>query len=157
MIQRQTPLGHPVGGHRLSMPPESIFSARPLGAYRQTTLAGDLGAVDVGAKVPDLYDDLELRVAHIHPQVVVLIQQVGAQLPHQLRAGHGEALVRPAGLYLECTDAPQVIPQVRLCCLADGVKILFTDHCTAERCQAEHLADPLKGQVHISTSSSGSI
>ena len=39
--------------------------------------------------------------------------------------------------------------QIILSGLANGIEILFAHHGAAERGKAEHLADPLKGEVHI--------
>ena len=105
--------------------------------------------MDVGTMVPDLDDDFKLGLTDIHPQVVVFAQQIGAQLPHQFGAGHGEGLVRPAGLHLKGADAPQALPQVLLRRLADGVEVLLTDHAAADGGQAEYLGHPLEGQVHV--------
>ena len=106
-------------------------------------------AVDVSAVVADLHNDLEVRVVHIHPQVVVLAQQVGAQLPHQLGAGHGVGLIGAAGLHLEGADAVQAGAQIILGGLADGVKVLVADHGAAEGGKTEHLAHPVEGEVHV--------
>ena len=46
-------------------------------------------------------------------------------------------------------DAVQLAAQIVLGGLADGIEILFAHHGAAERGKTEHLADPLKGKVHI--------
>ena len=105
--------------------------------------------MNIRTVIANLHNDLELRVMHIHLQVVVLAQQVSAQLPHQLRAGHGVGLIGAPGFHLEGADAVQLAAQIVLGGLADGIEILFAHHGAAERGKTEHLADPLKGKVHI--------
>ena len=111
VIQRQTALGHPVGGHRAVDAAGEHVQRTAGGAYRQTALAGYFRAVNIRAVIADLHDDLELGVAHIDFQVVVLAQQVGTQLPHQFGAGHGVGLVGAAGLHLEGLDAVELSPR----------------------------------------------
>ena len=74
--------------------------------------------MDVGTVITNFYDHLEIRVMHIHLEVVVFAQQIGTQLPHQFRAGHGVALVGAAGFHLEGTDAVQAGTEVILSGLA---------------------------------------
>ena len=105
--------------------------------------------MNIRTVITDLHDDLELRVVHVHLEVVVLAQQISAQLPHQLRAGHGVGLVGAAGLHLEGADAVQAGTEVLLGGLADGVKVLVADHGAAEGRQTEHLAHPVEGQIHV--------
>ena len=43
----------------------------------------------------------------------------------------------------------ETVAQIVLGGLADGVKVLLADHGAAERGETEHLAHPLKGEVHV--------
>ena len=125
VVQRQTALCHPVRSHRaVDAAGEHVQSAAG-SPHGQTALAGDLRAVDVGTVIADLHDDLELRVVDIHLEVVVFAQQIGTQLPHQFRAGHGVGLVGAAGLHLEGLDAVEAVAEVIFRRLADGVEVLF--------------------------------
>ena len=149
VVEAETALCHPVRRHRAVDAAGEHIEGAAGGAHRQAALTLYFRAVDIRAVIADLHDDLELRVLDVHPQVVVLAQQVSAQLPHQLRAGHGESLVRAAGLHLEGLDAMETVAQIVLGGLADGVKVLLADHGAAERGETEHLAHPLKGEVHV--------
>ena len=71
--------------------------------------------------------------------------EITPYLDDRLRA----SFVGAAGFHLEGTDAVQRAAQIVLGGLADGIKILFAHHGAAERGKAEHLADPLKGKIHI--------
>ena len=137
VVQCQTALCHAVSRHGTVDAARQHVQCTAAGAHGQTALAGHFGAVDVGAVITNFYDHLEIRVMHIHLEVVVFTQQIGTQLPHQFRAGHGVGLVGAAGA------------EVILSGLADGVKVLVADHGAAERRKAEHLAHPVKGEVHI--------
>ena len=123
----------------LSMPPDSKFSARAAGAYRQTARSLDLGAVDIGGMVADLDHDLQLGVVDIDPQVMVLIQQVGAQFAADLGAFHRVGLVGALGLDLKGAHTAQFLAKVGLGGLADGIKILGALDRTAELDDAEHM------------------
>ena len=149
VVEAEAALCHPVCRHRAVDAAGQHIEGAAGGAHRQATLALYFRAMDIRTVIADLHDDLELRVLDVHPQVVVPAQQIGTQLPHQLRAGHGEGLVGTAGLDLEGLDAVEAVAQIILGGLADGVEILLTDHSTAEGREAEHLAHPLKGEVHI--------
>ena len=149
VVQGQTALCHAVSCHRAVDAAGQHIQGAAAGAHGQTTLTRYFRAVNIRTVITDLHDDLELGVVHVHLEVVVLAQQVGAQLPHQLRAGHGVALVRTAGLHLEGADAVQAGTEVLLGGLADGVKVLVADHGAAEGRQTEHLAHPVEGQVHV--------
>ena len=148
-VQCQAALCHAVGRHRAVDAAGEHVQRTAAGAHGQAALAGHLGAVDVGTVIANLHDDLEVRVVHIHLEVVVLAQQISAQLPHQLRAGHGVGLIGAAGFHLEGADAVQAGTEVVLGGLADGIEVLVADHSAAEGGQAEHLAHPVEGEVHI--------
>ena len=149
VIQCQTTLCHTICRHRAVDAAGEHIQGSATGTHGQTALTRYFWAVNIRAVISDLYNDLELRVMHVHLQVVVLAQQVSAQLPHQLRAGHGVGLIRAAGLHLKGADTVQRTAQIVLGSLADGIEILFAHHGAAERGKAEHLAYPLKGKVHI--------
>ena len=149
VIQCQTALCHAISCHRAVDASGEHIQGTAAGAHGQTALTRYFWAVNIRTVITDFHDYLELRVMHIHLQVVVLAQQVSTQFPHQLRAGHGVGLVGAAGLHLEGADAVQFAAQIVLGGLADGIEILFAHHGAAERGKAEHLADPLKGQIHI--------
>ena len=149
VVQCQTALCHTIGCHRAVDAAGEHIQGTATGAHGQTALTRYFRAVNIRTVISNLHNDLELRVMHIHLQVIVLAQQISAQLPHQLRAGHGVGLVGAAGLHLEGADAVQRAAQIVLGGLADGIKILFAHHGAAERGKAEHLADPLKGKIHI--------
>ena len=105
--------------------------------------------MDIRAVIPDFYNHFKIGVVDIHLEVIVLAQQVSAQLPHQLRAGHGEALVGAAGLHLKGADAVETVAQIILRRLADGVKIFLTDHGTAQGSQTKDGLDPVEREVHV--------
>ena len=149
VVQGQTALCHAVSCHRAVDAAGQHIQGAAAGAHGQTTLTRYFRAVNIRTVIPDLHNDLELGVLHIHPQVVVQPQQVSAQFPHQLRAGHGVGLIGTAGLHLEGLDAVQAVAQILLRSPADGVKVLFADHGTAQRRQTEHGAHPVKGQIHV--------
>ena len=149
VVEAEAALCHPVCRHRAVDAAGQHIEGAAGGSDRQTALTLYFGAVDIRTVIADLHDDLELRVLDVHPQVVVPAQQIGTQLPHQLGTGHGEGLIGTAGLDLEGLDAVEAVAQIILGGLADGVEILLTDHSTAEGREAEHLAHPLKGEVHI--------
>ena len=85
----------------------------------------------------------------IDPQVMVLIQQVGAQFAADLGAFHRVGLVGALGLDLKGAHAAQFLAKVGLGGLADGVKILGALDRTAELDDAEHLLQRLERCVHI--------
>ena len=149
VIQGQTALCHPVSGHRAVDAAGEHIQGTTGGTHGQAALSGYFRAMNIRAVIANLHNDLELGVLHIHPQVVVQPQQVSAQLPHQFRAGHGVGLIRTAGLHLEGLDAVQAVAQILLRSPADGIKVLFADHGTAQRRQTKHGAHPVKGQVHV--------
>ena len=124
VIQCQTALCHPIGRHRTVDTAGEHIQGTAAGAHGQTALARYFRAVNIRTVITNLHNDLKLRVMHIHLQVVVLAQQVSAQLPHQLRAGHGVGLVGAARFHLEGADAVQAGAEVILSGLADGVKVL---------------------------------
>ena len=149
VIQGQTALCHPVSGHRAVDAAGEHIQGTAGGTHGQAALSGYFRAMNIRTVIANLHNDLKLGVLHIHPQVVVQPQQVSAQLPHQLRAGHGVGLIRTAGLHLEGLDAVQAVAQILLRSPADGVKVLFADHGTAQRRQTKHGAHPVKGQIHV--------
>ena len=149
VIQCQTALCHTIGCHRAVDAAGEHIQGTAAGAHGQTALTRYFWAVNIRTVISNLHNDLELRVTHIHLQVVVLAQQVSAQFPHQFRASHRVGLIGAAGFHLEGADAVQRAAQIVLGGLADGIKILFAHHGAAERGKAEHLADPLKGKIHI--------
>ena len=149
VVQAEAALCHPVSGHRAVDAAGEHIQGTAAGAHGQTALTRYFWAVNIRTVISNLHNDLELRVMHIHLQVVVLAQQISAQFPHQFRTGHGVGLVGAAGFHLEGADAVQFAAQIVLCGLADGIEILFAHHGAAERGKAEHLADPLKGKIHI--------
>ena len=149
VIQGQTALCHPVSGHRAVNAAGEHIQGTAGGTHGQATLSGYFRAMNIRTVIANLHNDLELGVLHIHPQVVVQPQQVSAQLPHQLRAGHGVGLIRTAGLHLEGLDAVQAVAQILLRSPADGIKVLFADHGTAQCRQTKHGAHPVKGQIHV--------
>ena len=149
VVQCQTALCHAVSCHGAVDAARQHVQRTAAGAHGQTALTGYFRAVNIRAVITNFYDHLKIRVMHIYLEVVVLAQQVSAQLPHQFRAGHGVGLVGAAGFHLEGADAVQTGTEVILSGLADGVKVLVADHGAAERRKAEHLAHPVKGEVHI--------
>ena len=108
----------------LSIPPESRLQGTAAGAHRQAAGGFHFGAVDVGGVVADLDHDFQLGVVHVHPQVMVLVQQVGAQLAADFGALHRVGLVGALGFHLKGADAPQRLAQVSFGGLADGVEVL---------------------------------
>ena len=149
VVQSQTALCHAVSCHGAVDAARQHVQCTAAGAHGQTALTGYFRAVNIRAVITNFYDHLKIRIMHIHLEVVVFAQQIGTQLPHQFRAGHGIGLVGAARLHLEGADAVQAGAEVILSGLADGVKVLVADHGAAERRKAEHLAHPVKGEVHI--------
>ena len=149
VVQAEAALRHPVSGHWAVDAAGEHVERAARGAHGQAALTGDLRAVDIRAVIPDFYNHFKIGVVDIHLEVIVLAQQVSAQLPHQLRAGHGEALVGAAGLHLKGADAVETVAQIILRRLADGVKIFLTDHGTAQGSQTKDGLDPVEREVHV--------
>ncbi len=139
VVQRKAALGHTISCHRAVNAAGKHVQRPAARANRQPALARRLGAMDVCAAVAYFHYYLKLRLVDIHPQVWVMLQQVGTQLPHKLRAGHGKALICAAGLHLKGAYPVQAVAQILLRRAADCVKILFADNAPAYRRKAEHL------------------
>ena len=99
--------------------------------------------------VADLDHDLQLGIVDIDPQVMVLIQQVGAKLAADLGAFHRVSLVGALGLDLKGAHTAQFLAKVGLGGLADGIKILGALDRTAELDDAEHMGNAAERLVHV--------
>ena len=111
-MQRQAAAGHTPGGDRAVDTAGKQVEGTAAGAHRQAAGGFHLGAVDVGGVVADLDHDFQLGVVHVHPQVMVLVQQVGAQLAADFGALHRVGLVGALSFHLKGADAPQRLAQV---------------------------------------------
>ena len=148
-MQRQAAAGHTPGGDRAVDTAGKQVEGTAAGAHRQAAGGFHFGAVDVGGVVADLDHNFQLGVVHVHPQVMVLVQQVGAQLPADFGALHRVGLVGALGFHLKGADAPQRLAQVGFGGLADGVEVLGALHRAAHLDDAEHVGDAAEGLVHV--------
>ena len=149
VMQRQAAAGHAPGGDGAVDTTGEQVQRTAAGTYRQAAGGFHLGAVDVGGVVANLNHDFQLGVVHIHPQVVVLVQQVSAQLAADLGTLHRVGLVSALGFHLKGSDAPQRLAQVGFGGLADGVEVLGALHRAAHLDDAEHVRDAAEGLVHV--------
>ena len=149
VVQRQTSPRHAPCRHRAVDAAGQQVQRAAAGADGQTARSLDLGAVDIGGMVADLDHDLQLGVVDIDPQVMVLIQQVGAQFAADLGAFHRVGLVGALGLDLKGAHAAQFFAKVGLGSLADGIKILGALDRTAELDDAEHMGNAAERLVHV--------
>lgn len=157
VIQCQTALCHTIGCHRAVDAAGEHIQGTATGAHGQTALTRYFWAVNIRTVIANFHNDLELRVTHIHLQVVVLAQQVSTQFPHQFRTGHGVGLVGAAGFHLEGTDAVQRAAQIVLGGLADGIKILSHTTARLSAARPNTLLTRSKARSISTSSSSGSI
>ncbi len=113
------------------MPPDSRDTARPLMPHGQAARPGLGLGVDVGGVVPHLDIHGELRVVHVHLQIVIGLVELAAHILAELDGGHGEGLVRPLGLHLEGFGGAQLGIQEFFGGGQNGVLVLFTGPSTS--------------------------
>ncbi len=149
VVQRQTAAGHAPRGHGAVNAAGQQVQRTAAGAHGQTARSLDLGAVDVGGVVADFHHNFQLGVVDVNAQMMMLVQQIRAQLTADFGALHRVGLVGALGLDLEGAQAAQRLAEVGLGGLADGVKVLGALDRTAELDDAEHAGDAAEGLVHI--------
>ena len=148
-IQGHPPLGDHPGGHRGVDSPGQEGDRPAIDAHRQAACPGLGLGVDVGGVVPHLDIHGELRVVHVHLQVVVGLVELAPHVLAELNGGHGEGLVRPLGLHLKGSGGTQFRIQEFFGGGQDSVLVLLTGPGQGQAHDAEDLLQGLIGPQHI--------
>ena len=111
--------------------------------------AEELGAVDVGVFLTHFDGDADVRMVDIHLEVRVVLEQVAAQFPGDLRALQREVLVGALRLDLEGLHFRELIFEVLAGHLDDLLHVLRRHDGAGEPGDAEDFGDRLDGSVHV--------
>ena len=95
-------------------------------ALPPTPVGGFRRPVDVGCQVTDFHEDRIVGMTNVNCYSRMGFCQAAADFLGQLNGGHGEHLVGTLGLHLEGTGAVQVLTQIVLNCLKNGIAVLLT-------------------------------
>ena len=148
-VQGHPPLCNHPTGHRGVDAPGEQRDGPAVDAHRQAAGAGLGLGVDVSGVVPHFHVDGEFGMVDVHLQVVIGLMELPAHILAELDGGHGEGLVRPAGLYLKGAGGAELVVQKFLGAGQDGVLVLPAGAGQGQTHDAEHVLQGLIGPLHI--------
>ena len=154
-LQGQAALGHHPGCHGGVDAAGQQGDGSAAHAHRQTACAGGGVGVDIGRKVTDLHVDHHVGGVHVGPEMLKGLVQLTAHELGQLDGGHGEGLVRTLGLHLEGLGLHQVVVQVGLCGLQDGLRGLVAGLGSGQTHHTEEVLQGLESAVHVAVQALG--
>ena len=118
-------LSHHPGRHRAVDAAADEHSRASAGTHRDAARTGQGIAVDVSGNLAHLHAHRHIRLADIHRQVRVLVQNSLAHLRGNLRRSLGKALVGALRFHLKRPGAPQCAAQVSAGLAEDALHRLF--------------------------------
>ena len=148
-LQRQPALGHHPGGHGAVDAAGEQGDGVPPHAHRQTPRAGGGVGVDVGGKIPHLHVDDQVRGVHVCHDMGKGLVQLSAHELGELDGGQGEGFVGALGLDLEALGGHEVVVEVGLGRLQNGLRGLLAGLGAGKAHHAEETGQRLEGPVHV--------
>ena len=118
-------------------------------ADRHAARSGHFSGVDIGRPVSDFNRHAQVRMVHIRNQVRIAVVQIAADLLTDLNGIERKFFVRALCLDLKALRALQLVRQIGVDRLPDGIHILFAHRRTADGGNAEHIVHGFEHLVHI--------
>ena len=147
--QLQTALCHHITGNRRVDAAGQQQSRLAVGADRHAARTRHFACVYICRLVAHLDIDAQLRIMHVRNQIFILVIEIAADFLANLDGIERELLIRALCLNLEALDTLQLIAQIFIDRVPDGIHILLTDCCTANCCNAEYIVHGVQYLIHV--------